>query len=157
MKPYTHLALAHLIGTTAETAGVPVNRRGLLWGSVLPDLDFALMALYPRFLVHRTVTHSLFFISLSAYLMRRRHGFWSVWLGGLSHLLADEFNGCDSRRGHWPRQMWFFPFELALRRPMRRCLVDMGVIPGPHGLRDLIIEGPILLLALLSMLRKGKR
>lgn len=157
MNPITHLAIAYLAGEGLAAAGAPRLRRGLLVGSVLPDLDLALTLRYPRYVAHRTVGHSLLGISAGAWLLRRWGGFWAVWLGGLTHLLADELNGCDTRRGFWSRQMWLFPLDLLRGRPWRRCLLDVGVIPGPKWRRDLVLEGPVVLLALWVWMRKGRR
>ena len=146
MKPVTHLAVAYLTARGLEAAGTPVDRRGLFIGSLLPDLDFLLLPFIPRMLSHRTAAHSLAWITLMAALLQRRFGFGSVWLGGLTHLVADELNSCDSRRGHWPRLMWLFPFDLG-RRPWQRCLVDMGIVPGPQWFRVLVTEAPLVLAA----------
>ena len=146
MKPVTHLSIAYLTAHALDAAGARLNRRGLFLGCLLPDLDFLLLPFIPRFLSHRTAAHSLGWITLMAALLRRRFGFGSVWLGGLTHLVADELNSCDRRRGHWPRQMWLFPLDLG-RRPWQRCLVDMGIIPGPQWFRVLVTEAPLVLAA----------
>lgn len=155
MKPVTHLAIAYLVAQGLSAAGVHVNRHGLLLGSVLPDLDFVLSPVIPRVLSHRTAAHSLSSITLIAALLRNRFGFGSLWIGGLTHLVADELNSCDTRHGHWPRLMWLFPFDLG-RRPWRRCLVDMGIIPGPQWFRVLLTETPLVVAASwIAWKRKG--
>jgi hypothetical protein len=156
LKPYTHLSIAYLVAEALEAAGGKVDRRGMFVGSVLPDVDFVLLPFIPRILSHRTAVHSLSWITLAAAWLRHRFGFGSVWLGGLTHLVADELNSCDRRHGHWPRQMWLFPFDIG-RPPWRRCLLDMGAVPGPQWLRVFLTEAPIVLAALwLARRRKGQ-
>jgi hypothetical protein len=145
-----------VISEGLAAVGLPVNRKGILAGSLSPDTDYVLTLAFHRAVAHRTYTHSLSWTALVALLLGRRWGFWSTWLGGISHLAADEFNSCDRRRGYWPRLMWFFPLEL-FRRPWQRCVFDMGKVPGPKLVRDLIIEGPVLLLALGLVWQKVKR
>jgi len=158
LKPPTHIAIAFLVAKGLRAAGIPVNQRGVLLGSVLPDVDYLLVPFAPRFAVHRTVTHTLLWTALAAGLVGRlwNCGAWSTWLGGLTHLAADELNSCDTRHGRWPRIAWLFPFDL-WRRPWKRCLVDMGAIPGPEWVGQLLVEVPIILLGLWGVWQKRKR
>jgi len=155
LTPIGHLSISFILSQGLKAAGLPVNQKGIMLGSVLPDADYLLAPFIPRQFSHRTFSHSLLWTALTAILFRRRWGFWSTWLGGISHLAADEYNSCDTRRGRWPRMMWLFPFDL-FRRPWKRCLCDMGRIPGSHAVRDMLIEGPFFLLALALIWRKEK-
>lgn len=150
-----HISIAYLVAEGLQAAGVPVNRRGLLWGSVVSDTDYLLAPFASRFLAHRTVTHTPLWTAMVAGVMRRRWGFWSTWLGGLTHLAADELEACNSPTGHWSRLMWLFPFDLG-RRPWKRCLGDKSLLPGPPSLGILLLEGPIVLAALLVAWRRRK-
>jgi len=156
LNPIAHLSIAYLAARALARAGIPVNSKGMQWGSILPDVDYLLVPLVPRFVAHRTVTHTPLCTALVAGLAGRRWGFWSTWLGGLVHLAADELAGCDTRRGHWSRLMWLFPFDLG-RRPWKRCLFDRGALPGPTFLGHLLLEGPIVLLAAAVAWKERKR
>lgn len=156
MQPITHLSLAYLVYEGLQAIGVPINRKGILLGSVFPDADYLLVPFVPKFIAHRTVTHSPFWTAVVAASLRKRCGFWSTWLGGLTHVAADEFDGCDTRSGYWSRLMWLFPLDLR-RRPWKRCIFDRGNIPGPEFLGHLVLEGPIVLTALWLVWRKRKR
>jgi membrane-bound metal-dependent hydrolase YbcI (DUF457 family) len=151
----THISIAYLVAEGLQAAGVPVNRKGLLWGSILPDADYILAPVASRFLAHRTVTHTPLWTAMVAGIMRQHWGFWSTWLGGLTHLAADELEACNSQTGHWSRLMWLFPFDLG-RRPWKRCLFDKSLLPGPPSLGALLLEGPIVLVALFVAWRRRK-
>jgi membrane-bound metal-dependent hydrolase YbcI (DUF457 family) len=77
---------------------------GIVLGSVLPDLDFVLLVpLMGRRRGHRTVTHAPAFQLIAAWLLRP-FGFWSVFVGQLTHSLADSLGA-----GHPPGVAWLWP------------------------------------------------
>jgi hypothetical protein len=156
LQPISHYSIAFLINEGLQAAGVSVNRKGIIWGSVLPDIDYLLVPFTSRFLAHRTVTHTPLWTVMIAAAMQQRWGFWSTWLGGLVHLAADELTSCNRRTGQRSRLMWRFPYGLD-RRPWRRCLFDMGRFPGNPLLSVLLVEGSIISLAVLLAWRKGWR
>lgn len=88
MTPFGHVTVA-LLGRTLWARDGQLRPEGLALGAVLPDVDLALEPLIPGF--HRTKTHSVAFVALAAWLGRRRFGFASLLLGGLSHLAIDAF------------------------------------------------------------------
>jgi membrane-bound metal-dependent hydrolase YbcI (DUF457 family) len=74
----------------AGRCGLRVNLAGIVVGSIIPDIDFLLLAPFlGRARGHRTITHAPVFQVLLA-LALRRLGFWSVLVGQLAHSVADS-------------------------------------------------------------------
>jgi membrane-bound metal-dependent hydrolase YbcI (DUF457 family) len=74
----------------AAAWGWRANVRGLLLGSVLPDIDFVLLVpLLGRARGHRTLTHAPMFQLWLAWRLRRL-GFWSLLVGQLVHSVTDS-------------------------------------------------------------------
>lgn len=88
-----------------QRRGLPVQTKGVLVGSVLPDVDFfAVHTLgVSKSEAHRTWTHSPLALILAG-LALRRLGIMSVIAGGLSHILIDNFIG-----GNPPGVGWAYP------------------------------------------------
>ncbi len=156
MQPISHYAIVYLINEGLKAAGLSVNPKGVTWGGVLPDIDYLLVPFTSKFLAHRTVTHTPLWTAMVAIVMRPRWGFWSTWLGGLGHLAADELTSCNRRTGQRSRLMWRFPWGLD-EKPWRRCLFDMGRLPGHPLISTVIVEGAILAMAALLAWRKRRQ
>lgn len=114
MTPFGHLTVGAALARWLQRRGVPVQTKGVLLGSVLPDVDFFATPYFARTKVHRTFTHSPIALLLAG-LVLRRWGIGSVIIGGLSHILIDNFIG-----GNPPGVGWAFP-------------LTSGRVPlGPH-------------------------
>lgn len=155
MQPPTHIAISSIVDQAAKSIGLPLNLKGVILGGLAPDIDWLFVPFLPRNFIHRTVFHSLLWVVTVALIGRKKYGGLSVALGGIAHLAADELNSCDSRRQHWPRQRWFFPYGIT-KPPFKRCLVDVGFIRGTRLRRDIIIELPIIAFALWLAWRNKK-
>ena len=88
-----------------KSLNLKINPLGFVFGSIIPDIDFILFVPFlGRVKGHRTVTHSLLFISLLSFLLRNKYGFFSVFWGGLLHLVIDDLDV-----GIPPGVSWFWP------------------------------------------------
>ncbi len=107
MSPLGHVAIALLARRAIERCtNTNLDLRGMLLGSVLPDLDLALLPFGKREYVHRTFSHSPFFVLVAARFLSSRLPANALFCGGVSHLLLDNFWGGDP-----PGVAWFFPFD----------------------------------------------
>ncbi|MER3543714.1 MAG: hypothetical protein C4311_03685 [Chloroflexota bacterium] len=105
MTPFGHLIVGAALARWLRERGLSVQTKGVLVGSVLPDVDFfAVHTLgFPKSEAHRTWTHSPIALLLAG-LALRRLGIGSVIVGGLSHILIDNFIG-----GNPPGVGWAYP------------------------------------------------
>lgn len=105
MTPFGHIIVGAALARWLRERGLPVQTKGVLVGSVLPDVDFfAVHTLgFPKSEAHRTWTHSPIALLLAG-LALRRLGMGSVIVGGLSHILIDNFIG-----GNPPGVGWAYP------------------------------------------------
>ncbi|GAA6737479.1 MULTISPECIES: metal-dependent hydrolase [Thermus] len=127
MTAGTHLAGAALTASLLRGLGLEVGLQegvALAWGSVMPDIDTTtsgpgkfvrpLSTFLERRFGHRTLTHSLLFLLVLAFLLyplaRAQPGaYWAFLAGYLSHLLLDTLNvNGVPLLWPWRLQFWFF-------------------------------------------------
>jgi hypothetical protein len=106
VTPFGHLTVGAALATWLQRRGMAVRTEGVLVGSVLPDIDFFAVHYlgFPKTKAHRTFTHSPFALLLAG-LALRRLGLGAVVVGGLAHILIDNFIG-----GNPPGVGWAVPF-----------------------------------------------
>lgn len=120
MDSLTHVVLGAAIGEAV--LGKKLGRKAMLWGALadtIPDFDVFVAILFPppeNLLLHRGITHSLFFVTLAtpllAWLFRKIYRasdihFWNwallFFLGLSSHLFLDALTSYGTG--------WFEPFS----------------------------------------------
>ncbi len=120
MDSVTHIVLGAAIGEAL--LGRKIGRKAMLWGAIadtIPDFDvFASPCFSPaqQLLVHRGITHSFLFITVTAFLLgylftrwnkkqnvSRREWTTLFFLGMFTHILIDSFTGYGTG--------WFEPFN----------------------------------------------
>jgi membrane-bound metal-dependent hydrolase YbcI (DUF457 family) len=110
---------------------LPVSLPHLVVGGLAPDIDFLLLPLAAFNTLHRSLTHNLFFVVVTALLLAlfSKSGlskvFMSALLGGLGHLLVDSV--FDSNPGNGVGVAVFWPFSGVFFSPFN---LTPGVCPG---------------------------
>jgi len=156
MTPLGHLAIGYLLYVVL---GRRYSMWAILFGAILPDVD-AIMLATPYFeQFHRGPTHSIFFLVLTALLLRRVLSAAGVFLGGMSHLIIDTLGD------NWPYNgvgiAWLWP--LTNERLNFGFLINVTSHPSWSGtqafLLGVIADMPVALLALyvLSKSRGDKK
>lgn len=121
MTPFGHLSASYLASRPLRKLSTPA----IVIGGLLPDVDFALLAL-PQFnQLHRVITHSLLFVCLAAgigFLVspkgRKSAVAAGLLIGGALHLLVDSCLDTNPSNGigvalWWPfHDAFFSPFNL---------------------------------------------
>ncbi len=121
MTPAGHASVAYIAGDRIPW----LSMGAVVAGSLIPDIDYIFYS-YPWFFsIHRVFTHNVFFVlavSLPALFIvnpgMKARVFFSLFLGGMLHLLADAV--LDNNPGNgigvailWPLSDAFFsPFNL---------------------------------------------
>ncbi len=144
MSPFGHLTTALLVRRVlgprwASALDLP----SVVAGSTLPDLDLLLLPFAKREKVHRTFSHSLFFLFLSAYVLQPWFSFWGIVFGGMTHLLVDNVWGGDP-----PGVAWGFPFDSRRRQLGFELGMRSSTLAGRNRARK--VELAVILVELLT-------
>lgn len=120
MTPWAHALSGVLLREACARCGWRLSLRGVVLGSVLPDIDFLLFVPWlGRARGHRTITHAPL-VQLGIAWLLRRYGFGAVLLGQVLHSLTDSLG-----RGTPSGVAWLYPF---VRR--RLSFRELGEIAG---------------------------
>ncbi|MCB1877857.1 MAG: metal-dependent hydrolase [Chromatiales bacterium] len=162
MTPLGHGAVGYLLG---EKRSRPIAL-ALLVGAVLPDVDFAFLAMDGFNELHRGVTHSLGFAVIAALAagiaVHNRGAGFAVGLGVLSHLLIDS--ALDSNPSNGIGVAWLWPITDTVWSPFNLLSAEQNN-PGwadpltmmKHAAPALLYEIPLWLLATALWVRRRQR
>lgn len=143
--PFTHAIFTWIIAKLFQKSGLRISQLtwgALLFGSILPDIDFLLdWTFIPG--IHRTVTHSLVFALLSGLVLfvilrllannSAKHAAVAMFLGVLSHVFIDSL-GFPGIQLLWPFTGWYAIPQLipsvqnfgGMLSGMKYAILDMG-------------------------------
>ena len=144
LTPLGHISVSYIMGKGIKTLSIPA----LIIGGVLPDIDVIayLFGAYEQ--IHRTFTHSLFFVLLAAltgmlfYKKEKKIIFFSLLLGGVMHLVFDFIQ--DTNPANGVGVMLFWPFSEQYVAPFNLAL-ETGATTG-EGWHDLLEQGKLVLM-----------
>ncbi len=143
MTPLGHISVSYITGKSIGYLLLPA----LIIGGVLPDIDVIayLFGAYEQ--IHRTFTHSLFFVLLAALISmlffktNKRIAFLSMLIGGVLHLLFDFIQDTNPENG--VGVMLFWPFSNQHISPFNLA-TETGATTG-EGWHDLLEQGRLIL------------
>ncbi len=121
MTPIGHASVSYITGTSCKKISLPL----IIFGGVLPDIDFLFIFFDWFNQVHRVISHNVFFIIAVSVLFSFFAGKnkkltmgISLFLGGFLHLLIDACMDNNPTNGTGIALMWpvsdafFSPFNL---------------------------------------------
>ncbi len=163
MTPLGHASISLIAGTRLKQK----HFYAILFGSLVPDIDFLLLPFGAFNTLHRALTHNVFFLLIVAILVFTIPKKKDIWIpalilaGGLVHLFIDSVLDANSSNGigvalFWPVSgQYYSPFNLmknlqseyTWEEPVK-FLLSLG--------KSYIIELPFLMVALFMLPKRLK-
>jgi membrane-bound metal-dependent hydrolase YbcI (DUF457 family) len=143
MTPLGHISVSYITGKSINYLSLPA----LIIGGVLPDIDVVSYIFGSYEQIHRTFTHSLFFVLLAALLSMllftkdKKIAFLSILMGGVLHLLFDFI--IDTNPANGVGVMLFWPFSDQYISPFNLA-TETGATTG-KGWHDLLEQSRLIL------------